>query len=60
MSDPKRQMHLGVFVSALATIRPAGANEGAFTTSCSFPVLQTTPAPPSAASSTCSSFRTPW
>ena len=46
--------------SAPATIRPAGAIEGATASSCSWPVMQTSRASPSAASSTCSSSPTGW
>jgi FMN-dependent oxidoreductase (nitrilotriacetate monooxygenase family) len=41
MSDHKRQMHLGVFVLGTGNHSAGWRYEGAFTTSCSFPVMQT-------------------
>src|SRR5882672_795506 len=40
MSEPKRQMHLGVFVLGTGNHSAGWRYEGAFTTSCSFPVLR--------------------
>ena len=40
MSDHKRQMHLGVFVLGTGNHSAGWRTEGAFTTSCSFPVMR--------------------
>src|SRR4026208_535886 len=41
MTERKRQMHLGVFVLGTGNHSAGWRTEGAFTTSCSFPVMQT-------------------
>src|SRR6266568_5354739 len=41
MAERKRQMHLGVFVLGTGNHSAGWRTEGAFTTSCSFPVMKT-------------------
>ena len=41
MAERKRQMHLGVFVLGTGNHSAGWRTEGAFTSSCSFPVMKT-------------------